>query len=251
MTSIQKQQFQNMSGGHLGVVVIGPKGVETGIPVPPDGFVWLSEEEQILTANAPRSPKDNPFTEKTRSYIDSDTGEAKTETYTPLVPSSEERFVPSQARYVPGTLNDVQSSAQAAQAATASEPTTVLAEPKSAETRAAEIREIGDTATPGQPVAPPPVPSRAAAAAAATQEPSPTPAPPQETPAPPPAPQEPQEAPTVPEETAAAVDPEIGEETGAAEQPITPPSQGSYAAGEEVGTPDAPAQPAPYTPTSE
>jgi hypothetical protein len=43
------------------------------------------------------------------------------------------------------------------------------------------------------------------------------------------------------EEHAAAVDPSIGEETGAARPPASPQPEGEYAIAEEVGSPDAPA----------
>jgi hypothetical protein len=43
------------------------------------------------------------------------------------------------------------------------------------------------------------------------------------------------------EEHAAAVDPAVGEETGAARPPVQPQPEGEYAQAEEVGSPDAPA----------
>lgn len=57
----QKTEFQNMSGGIVGVVTIEPGGKPVAIPVRPDATVWLSEEEQIATANAPQRDEDNPF----------------------------------------------------------------------------------------------------------------------------------------------------------------------------------------------
>lgn len=42
------------------------------------------------------------------------------------------------------------------------------------------------------------------------------------------------------EEHAQAVDPKVGEETGAAQPPRQPPEEGEYAQAEEVGTPEAP-----------
>jgi hypothetical protein len=246
MSTVEKQQFHNESGGYLGVVVIGPKGAETGVAVEPDGYVWLSREEQVLTANAPRRPEDNPFLERTDKYIDQLTGEEKERTYTPLVPSSNARFVPSEGRYIPETTNDVQATAHAQQAATASEPTTVLPERRDVETQHQARSLEGTAALPGTPT--PKAPSRAAAAAQAAQE---RPEAPDEPQAPPQAPQTSQEEPVQDEETAAAVDPSIGEETGAAVPPTTPAPEGEYQAGEEVGTPTAPSHPAPYTPPSE
>lgn len=56
----QKSEFRNDSEGQLGVVVID-NGKERGIAVAPGRTIWLSEDEQVLTANAPRREQDNPF----------------------------------------------------------------------------------------------------------------------------------------------------------------------------------------------
>lgn len=61
-TSItDKDEFQNTTDGWLGVVEINHEGKALGASVEPYGSCFLSEEEQILTANAPREDKDNPF----------------------------------------------------------------------------------------------------------------------------------------------------------------------------------------------
>jgi len=57
----RKSKFQNDSQGVLGVVQFNVEGKPVGVPVPYHGIVFLSEEEQILTANAPRNESDNPF----------------------------------------------------------------------------------------------------------------------------------------------------------------------------------------------
>jgi hypothetical protein len=57
----RKSKFQNDSQGVLGVVQFNVEGKPVGVPVPYKGVVFLSEEEQILTANAPRNESDNPF----------------------------------------------------------------------------------------------------------------------------------------------------------------------------------------------
>lgn len=57
----QKDEFRNVSPGWCGAVSIDGRGDHHGTPVEPNGTVWLSEEEQIATANAPRSDDDNPF----------------------------------------------------------------------------------------------------------------------------------------------------------------------------------------------
>lgn len=56
----RKSEFRNTTEGHIGVVVI-ENGNERGIGVRPGDSIWLSEDEQIATANAPRRDEDNPF----------------------------------------------------------------------------------------------------------------------------------------------------------------------------------------------
>jgi hypothetical protein len=56
-----KTEFQNASPGIIGVVTLEPGGKEVAIPVKPGATVWLSEDEQIATANAPQRDEDNPF----------------------------------------------------------------------------------------------------------------------------------------------------------------------------------------------
>ena len=57
-----KDEFANTTKGHIGVITIDPTGKERGIAIRPGASVWLTEAEQILTANAPRRDEDNPFT---------------------------------------------------------------------------------------------------------------------------------------------------------------------------------------------
>lgn len=57
----QKSQFENTSGHMLGIVQMSPKGEPAGVPLYPAQTIWLSEQEQALTANAPRHDEDNPF----------------------------------------------------------------------------------------------------------------------------------------------------------------------------------------------
>lgn len=56
-----KDEFRNTTNGFIGVITIDPTGKEKGVAVRPKSNIWLSEAEQILTANAPRLDKDNPF----------------------------------------------------------------------------------------------------------------------------------------------------------------------------------------------
>lgn len=57
-----KDEFRNETKGFVGVITIDPQGNQKGVAVRPGNSIWLSEAEQILTANAPRLDKDNPFT---------------------------------------------------------------------------------------------------------------------------------------------------------------------------------------------
>lgn len=70
MASAQpKDEFRNETKGFVGVVTIDPLGKEKGVAVRPGLTIWLSEAEQILTANAPRHDKDNPFTNGSLSLV--------------------------------------------------------------------------------------------------------------------------------------------------------------------------------------
>jgi hypothetical protein len=228
---VEKQQFRNESGGFIGVVKIDVKGEEKGAAVEPGGTVWLTLQEQVATANAPRQAKDNPFLPTTFKRINPDTSEIEEYEVTPLVPISESRYVPAGDRPVPGLQSTdvpppvpVTPTGQGAVEPPPSEP---------------------DPAPPTvKEMQPPQPPTRAAAAAAEAAE----------------AARQAEEAP-VQEETAQA--PVQGtEETGAAAQPVGPPVEGEFAQHEEVGTPGGdptPAgatpgivgQPAPWSPGSE
>src|SRR3954469_18186354 len=92
---IEKQCFRNESPGWIGVTTIDAKGQDQGRSVEPGGLVWLSEAEQILTANAPREAKDNPFIEQELTFGVDPEGNPVTQTVTPLLPVTENRFVPA------------------------------------------------------------------------------------------------------------------------------------------------------------
>lgn len=255
---IQKQRFKNGSDGWVGAVVIGPKGDERGVAVEPGGEVWLSEAEQILTANAPRSAEDNPFLEQTQIRTDRETGERQEIKVTPLVPIEANRFVPANSRPIPADLSAARAGAVAQQAATAPEPEVPVAAGKTPEQREAEVKAAGEDTAPHAVL--PPAGAAEAVAAAEAEPPPPTqpqvptgppapPVPPQAPPAPPETPPAPEEPPVAPEETAAASPGPQAEETGAALPPQGPAPEGEFAQAEEVGTPEAAAQPPPpFTP---
>lgn len=58
----ERAEFANDAGHVIGVMTKRGKGEMKSLAVMPDDTVWLDEEEQIATANAPRSEEDNPFT---------------------------------------------------------------------------------------------------------------------------------------------------------------------------------------------
>lgn len=265
---IQKQEFQNQTGGWLGVVVIGPKGDERGASVEPNGSVWLTEAEQILTANAPRRAEDNPFIPQSFTRIDPDSGEKKTVEVTPLVPVNTGRFVPSQTRPIGAAVeSDTAAVQRAAEEAAQAERERQVVEAAGKKDSWATDDELEELRTPPEETAPapePPAPSARAAAAAkaaAASEPS----------TPPAAPEQPASAPVeapapepTPEETAVEQPPAEHQETGAALPPSGEAVAGTFAAGEEVGTPvqaDETAadeetgaetgQPAPFVPPTE
>jgi len=60
-----KSKFKNTSGGVAGAVQLDHQNEAKGVAVYPGESVWLTEREQVLTANAPRNEEDNPFTNGT------------------------------------------------------------------------------------------------------------------------------------------------------------------------------------------
>lgn len=284
--TVTKQQFKNNLNGYIGVVVIGPKGDDRGIPVEPGGTVWLTEAEQTLTANAPRDAADNPFVPQIWPVFNTDTGQMEDQTITPLTAVDEGRFVPASMRYVPGVEGEGARGLAAAQAAaTGADPVSVSTLEAGVLQREAEVAAAGPDVRPQEP---PPVPRAAQMAAAAAEEarqaeaqwqidaqdaaqglvaaeearsepvvPEPAPEPPaplMDDPATPTFNEATQtfvdpSTPAPAEEVAVQVDPAIGEETGAAPPPQGDAVAGTFAPGEEVGTPDAPSQPPPFTPT--
>jgi hypothetical protein len=90
------QRFRNASDGYIGVVVINEQGKREGTPVGPGDTVELTEEEQRLTAHAPRDPADNPFIGGIPGPPETDEkGETRPGPQRPaLVPDHEQRHVP-------------------------------------------------------------------------------------------------------------------------------------------------------------
>lgn len=119
--AIEKRQYRNNTLGWLGVVVLDPQGKPTGISVAPQGTVWLSDAEAILTARAPAQPKDNPFEEQVFYEVDQ-AGQQQERRVRPLVPITESRWVPQEDRYLPDVITGAQAAGIASANATADTP---------------------------------------------------------------------------------------------------------------------------------
>lgn len=316
---IKKRLFANQTNGWLGVVVFDALGQPVGQSVDPQGTVWLSEAEVILTSRAPAKAKDNPFEEQVFIGMDAN-GQRQEFKMRPLIPvETDERYSAQAERYIPPAPDPLVSAsleahtdasaksdsvASTAAQVAASEavtkdladifqsaappvvaevpPTPVASGPEAGVTAAlpaqlpavAQPPTTGSDALQGAPGAsesaeqakswtePPPAPGVAlpqpgglqgANGPLGGQDTTPAPV------APAPVQQPPivQQPPTAPpmsaeelagglpsqpaaEEHASTVDPQVGEETGAALPPIGEPVQGEYAQAEEVGSPDAP-----------
>jgi hypothetical protein len=121
---VQKRPFKNNTLGWLGVVILDHAGKPTGVSIEPQGTIWLSEAEVLLTARAPRQPKDNPFEEQVFLVSDGLGGQVR-QKMRPLVPIEDARWVPQMDRYtppIPGDAPKAVSTAAAAVAATSPEP---------------------------------------------------------------------------------------------------------------------------------
>lgn len=60
-----QSKFTNVSGGVAGAIKLNHRSEPQGVAVFPNESIWLTEQEEVLTANAPRNPEDNPFTNGT------------------------------------------------------------------------------------------------------------------------------------------------------------------------------------------
>jgi hypothetical protein len=98
MATDGKQLFRNTTSGWLGVITIDRRGERHPIAVAPGDTVWLSPEEQEVTAMAPRLPANNPFVAQPFKEFDS-TGELLEEGSRPqLVLETQERPTPATRR---------------------------------------------------------------------------------------------------------------------------------------------------------
>ena len=60
MAKVERAEFRNTTSGYVGAVRLDNRGEARGVAVAPGESVWLGQEEQELTANAPRRPESNP-----------------------------------------------------------------------------------------------------------------------------------------------------------------------------------------------
>lgn len=94
----QRDEFVNRTQGWVGVVRINRKGDEVSESVEPGGRVFLTAEEQELTAQAHRRPEDSPFVVRTITHFDPHSGEP-TETFeAPLLEKVPEKKPPARRR---------------------------------------------------------------------------------------------------------------------------------------------------------
>ena len=123
----EKFLVRNNTAGWIGVIKLNHRGEEQGDAVEPYGTVWLSEDEMILTARAPRLPEDNPFAEWTLLRVNPDTQAREEFKIRPLtlVPDAD-RYTPAEDRYVP-TLDAPQEAAPAQKQEAAAAPPVVAA----------------------------------------------------------------------------------------------------------------------------
>lgn len=129
----EKTQFQNNTGSYVGVTILTGKGDAKGISVEPHGKVWLTRDEQALTAQAPRRAEDNPFDPRSGERFGLTTGI--------LTVCQESRVIGSE-RYVPAEASEVQDIGHAKAAALADEPTAAKpATPVAAQAEAAALEK--------------------------------------------------------------------------------------------------------------
>jgi hypothetical protein len=65
-----RDEFQNRTQGWVGCIRLNRKGDETPDVVEPGGRVFLTAEEQTLTAQAHRRREDSPFEPRTITHFD-------------------------------------------------------------------------------------------------------------------------------------------------------------------------------------
>lgn len=98
---VAKKPYRNCTAGWLGVVKLDHLGGQVGFGVEPNGTVYLSDTEAILTARAPKDPADNPFVEQEFAFQD-ETGQRVMKNMRPLVLVEDGEGKVGEDRFVPG-----------------------------------------------------------------------------------------------------------------------------------------------------
>jgi hypothetical protein len=70
-----RAKFRNRSTGRVGVIKIKATGERHAISVAPGEEVWLTQQEIIESAEAPRQAKDSPFEPRRIRVVDEETGQ--------------------------------------------------------------------------------------------------------------------------------------------------------------------------------
>lgn len=99
-----ERKFVNPTPGFVGANKFGPDGKPTAIAVEPGGEVWLTAEEERMTAEAPRLAQDNPFVKEWEEAVEFDSFGEPVRTVTrkgtltlseePPRPVASDRFIP-------------------------------------------------------------------------------------------------------------------------------------------------------------
>jgi hypothetical protein len=100
----EQRKFINPTPGFVGANVFGGDGKPTAIAVEPGGEIWLTPEEERMTAEAPRLAMHNPFVMEWEEPIEFDSFGGVTATATrrgtlvladePARPIASDRFIP-------------------------------------------------------------------------------------------------------------------------------------------------------------
>lgn len=268
---VEKKLYRNNTQGYLGIVKLDHRGEPQGENVDPGGTVWLSADEATLTARAPKRPEDSPFAEQVFIRVNPETQAREEFSMRPLtlVEDTSAYGAPDVGRYVPGVSDVPEDASPAVEHTKAQTPEAAAAPPSTGSSASTELPPaappIGASSSPAQRqgidpapaalagqggaeereswVEPPEAPGRVLEGSlGGTDEAAPGPSE-ESTDRTPPVAGQAQAVATAPgglPEEHAAVDPQVGEETGAAKPPAQPAPQGEYARAEEVGSPDAP-----------
>lgn len=115
----EQRKFINPTPGWIGANKFGPDGKPTAIGVEPGGEVWLTPEEERMTAEAPRFAEHNPFVMAWEEPVDWDSNGEVTRTVhregtlvladEPPRPVASDRFIPERPASEPSMQNGANS----------------------------------------------------------------------------------------------------------------------------------------------